>query len=100
MPLSLEQRDIYLRIENDTTPTPSQGCPRLVGKTQSLHQSLQFDGKDMAQLEKQGSPSLMGQRQETTHASQEPQPDRGDIALPQMCSYTDGGDSSAQDPPV
>lgn len=36
---------------------------------------------------------------ETIHASQEPQPDRGDVDLTQMGSYSDGGGSSAHDPP-
>ena len=36
---------------------------------------------------------------ETIHASQEPQPNRGDVELTQTCSYSDGDDSSAHDPP-
>ena len=63
MLLSLEQRGIYPRTENDRSPAPSQGLPRPVGKTRSWHQSLQFAGKDTAQLEKQVSPGLKGQRQ-------------------------------------
>jgi hypothetical protein len=36
---------------------------------------------------------------ETIHASQEPQPDRGDADLTQMRSYSDGGSISAHHPP-